>query len=231
MSIIKSTLRGHKILKYRPTAECVLYLPGEGDAYGGTIRDISGNTNHGTISGATWTRLPSGLWGLYFDGNDYVTIADSLSLRNFTSFSIETWLKTASVVGQCIYSTDSLLSNKYIYLYQLATGKLRIGYRDDDALEKLLDSNTAWNDNKYHHILVVRTSGASVEIFVDGVSDGSSAVGVGTGAFLQADDLKKIGTLWDLLSDYFTGYLALFRIHLTAVTPSNYAKERWIFGV
>ena len=43
--------------------------------------DRSRYRNHGTISGATWAQLPSGIWGLKFDGNDYITIPDAPSLR------------------------------------------------------------------------------------------------------------------------------------------------------
>lgn len=53
-------------------AGAVLWLPGQDDAYSTTIRDRSGNNNHGTITGATWSRLPSGLWVLSFDGDDYI---------------------------------------------------------------------------------------------------------------------------------------------------------------
>lgn len=42
-----------------------------------TIFDKSGYNNHGTIAGAIWIRLPSGLWVLYFDGtDDNITILD-----------------------------------------------------------------------------------------------------------------------------------------------------------
>lgn len=54
---------------YPPPAGSVLWLPGY-PPLGSTIRDFSGNNNHGTITGATWSRLPSGLWVLNFDGAD-----------------------------------------------------------------------------------------------------------------------------------------------------------------
>ncbi|MEM1631884.1 MAG: LamG domain-containing protein [Thermofilum sp.] len=59
----------------------VLYLwmnEGAGDR----VYDLSGNGNHGTIYGATWTRLASGKSALHFDGvDDRVEVPDNPSNR------------------------------------------------------------------------------------------------------------------------------------------------------
>lgn len=64
-----------------------------------TIFDRSGNNNHGTITGATWSRLPSGLVVNSFDGtDDKITIANSVSKNTIsTAFSFLVWLFTPSV--------------------------------------------------------------------------------------------------------------------------------------
>ena len=64
--------------KYQPRAGdgCVLWLPGQDDAQSITIRDRSGLSNNGTISGATWRRTERGVWVLSFNGvNQFVQIA------------------------------------------------------------------------------------------------------------------------------------------------------------
>ena len=70
-------------------AESVLYMPGL-PGQGTKIWDRSGG-NHGTISGAVWKRLPSGLWYLDFDNvDDYVytgASATDISARN----TFEVW--------------------------------------------------------------------------------------------------------------------------------------------
>ncbi|KKK77854.1 hypothetical protein LCGC14_2849430, partial [marine sediment metagenome] len=53
---------------YEPDASCVLWLLGQDDAYSTTIRDRSGQGNHGTINDATWARTGQGLWYLVLDG-------------------------------------------------------------------------------------------------------------------------------------------------------------------
>jgi PKD repeat protein len=60
---------------------------------GATVVDISGNSNHGTISGAT--RTTSGKYGkaLSFDGaSNWVTVNDSASLDLTTSVTVEAWI-------------------------------------------------------------------------------------------------------------------------------------------
>ncbi len=74
-----------------PPAGAVLYLPGVGDPQSATIRDRSGNNNHGTLYGPTWERLSSGLPILNFDGSDdYIDCGSDASLAGVVSF--ETWV-------------------------------------------------------------------------------------------------------------------------------------------
>ena len=90
------------IQKFRSGASTVLWLPGQTDAYSSTIKDWSGNANHGTISGATWTRLPRGLWCLTFDGvDDIVTITDAASLQSIfvAGGTIAMWVNRTSGGG------------------------------------------------------------------------------------------------------------------------------------
>jgi len=70
----------------------VLYLPfGEGE--GNTVSDLSGYENHGTISGAVWKQLPSGIWILSYDGeDDYVDCGDDASL-DVSVISMEVWVR------------------------------------------------------------------------------------------------------------------------------------------
>ena len=66
---------------------------GFNEGTGTTIRDISGNGNNGTISGATWTT--SGKYGnaLVFNGaNALVTVNNSASLQLSTAMTLEAWV-------------------------------------------------------------------------------------------------------------------------------------------
>lgn len=60
------------------------------DAY-----DSSGNDNHGTVEGATWTsdsKIGSGCYD--FDGtDDYIEVTDSLILKPLTGLTVSAWIK------------------------------------------------------------------------------------------------------------------------------------------
>ena len=59
--------------------------------------DSSGNSNDGTISGASWTDGKFGT-ALQFDGiDDYISIADSPSLNPTEEITIETWVRPGSL--------------------------------------------------------------------------------------------------------------------------------------
>jgi hypothetical protein len=89
---LTSLARPSYMPKYKPDASCVLYLEGQQDPQSATIKDLSGYANHGTITGATWDRLPSGLWVNSFDGTDdkvnigHNVIFDSLGESTFMSW-------------------------------------------------------------------------------------------------------------------------------------------------
>lgn len=83
-----------------PPAEsnCVLYLPGL-PGQGATIWDRSKEGNDGTIYGATWKRLPSGLWYLDFDGiNDTVVVSAATTFENIFDGggTLAVWVKPRS---------------------------------------------------------------------------------------------------------------------------------------
>ncbi len=85
---------------YSPRAGdgCVLWLPGQDDAYSATIRDRSGKGNNGTITGATWV-WNGRVWYLNFDAipDDYVSLGSNASLWNHSTGTFLFWTKTAVV--------------------------------------------------------------------------------------------------------------------------------------
>ena len=93
------TLVDRDILVFEPPEPgCVLYLPGLPGG-GGKIYDKSSYGNHGTITGAAWKRLPTGLWCLSFDGSDdYVNCGNSESLSIPDAITIKAWVKSSSLV-------------------------------------------------------------------------------------------------------------------------------------
>jgi hypothetical protein len=79
---------------------------GFGEGSGAVVADASGNANHGSVSGATWT---TGKYGsaLAFNGTGaLVTVADSASLDLSTGMTLEAWVyptATAAAWKDVIY--------------------------------------------------------------------------------------------------------------------------------
>jgi Concanavalin A-like lectin/glucanases superfamily/Fibronectin type III domain len=66
---------------------------GFNEGTGTTVNDASGNSNTGTVSGATWTTLGRYGRALSFDGvNDWVTVNPSGSLNLTTRMTLEAWV-------------------------------------------------------------------------------------------------------------------------------------------
>lgn len=69
-----------------------LLLPMQEGA-GSVVADRSGYGNNGTVYGATWTRLPSGVWALAFDGtDDYVNLGNDVSLQMSNNLTASIWI-------------------------------------------------------------------------------------------------------------------------------------------
>jgi len=86
-----------------PELGCVLYLP-ELPGSGSRIYDRSPYGNVGTIVGATWKRLPSGLWYLDSDGVDDTIDFGTILTTSVTELTIKVWVNP-----RVIASDDGLL--------------------------------------------------------------------------------------------------------------------------
>ena len=92
---MKTLVSQNSLVFNPPELGCVLFLPGLPWS-SSKIHDRSPYGNHGTITGATWKRLPSGLWYLSFDGiDDYVSLGTSASLNLVDDFTMMAWLNCA----------------------------------------------------------------------------------------------------------------------------------------
>jgi hypothetical protein len=119
----------------KPDSSCVLLLAGADQlTYGNTITDLSGNNNHGTITGATWVRLSSGLWVVYFaDNTQKITITDAASLDFGTnSFFIVIWVYKIDANGDLLGTSQSTTNGTWGFSFNSSTG-MRMYWRDDDG--------------------------------------------------------------------------------------------------
>ncbi|MBE7444313.1 MAG: Ig-like domain-containing protein [Planctomycetia bacterium] len=136
-----------------------LYAFDEG--IGTVANDLSGNDNHGTINGATWT-IGKTDWALSFDGvNDYVDLGNPSNLQP-GAVSLSVWFKTTAASG--------MIMRKRGYGYGLevvSSGKISFWIYNATATKFMATSLNAYNDDQWHHAVGVY-DGSTVKLFIDG---------------------------------------------------------------
>ena len=154
-------------------ADLVAYWPlNEGS--GTIVYDCSGNGNTGTISGATWCEGVNGS-ALSFDGvDDYVDCGNSASLNITTSFTIEAWVKRASLGSMYIVAKDRNPEPSGYGMYFNDNNKIVLFFADT-FWRDTATSTSFTNTGVWYHIVGTHTSG-SQKIYVNGIEQ---TLGVG----------------------------------------------------
>jgi hypothetical protein len=174
------------------------------EGYGTTAHDSSGNDNHGTINGATWTDGRLGR-ALDFDGtDDYVQVPDSDSLDIQNEITVAAWIKPRPLAN-----INFFVSKYDAYSLGLWWDPLKercgihfmLGSRVDD-------SDGPLNLNEWNHVAVTVNSTHWI-FYINGVQDtilsGSEVYGV------SSHDLL-IGASY-YVTDFFNGMVDDARIY------------------
>ncbi len=108
-----------------PELGTVLYYPGLPGS-GSKLYDRSPYGNQGTITGASWVRLSSGLWCLSFDGSDDdVDLGKDASLSILGDLTIKFWSKANRGSDAFISNLNSNATRNQYGLIRGSGGKLR----------------------------------------------------------------------------------------------------------
>jgi len=221
----------------------VLYYPGiEPDNT--KIYDHSDYGNHGTITGATWVRLPSGLWVLNFDGtDDYVNCGNAASLNfGITDFSVRFWFKTVTTAAtQYLLTKDRMEAwttagrRGFGFYITANTGLLTAGiFRGDDSNIKVKASTANMGDNKFHCAAATFDRDGVLTAYVDGLSVGTGTA-ISTVGDITSNTGLYLGIHADLLNLDFAGQLALEVVKSGLWTAGEVAnsfnQERHLFNV
>ena len=110
-----------------------------------------------------------------FDGvNDYVSTSRTVS----TDFTLELWINTtaSSLTGSQAYEGNGLVwSDVGGSADDFVMAMLNSGLSFDTGNPDItVTSAIAISDGRWHHLVATRTQGANVEIFVDGISRGTT---------------------------------------------------------
>lgn len=214
-----------------PELGCVLYIPGLPGG-GSKIYDRSPYVNIGTITGATWVRIPSGLWCLYFDGSDdEIDCGNDSSLNLTTTFSLCFWM-IADVLtspSRRIISKMELAGNWQYDIqpaYFIVTPNGSTLVRRTCAVET---RSTTWK----HIVGVFDGPNARLDYFVNGVLQNGELFGTIPAATQSTNVKVYIGRRPG--GDFFKGSIALPRVLSNALSAgevyAQFNREKHLFGV
>lgn len=222
---MKTMLDVDELVFSPPELGCVLYLPGPSGG-GSKIYDRSPYGNHGTITGATWKRLPGGLWYLDYDGSDDYTECGTILTSVQTELTVLGWFNPDTVT-----SDDGMLRIGI----NTANGKLVLVVYNNGINAGI---NGAYNDvgfvitaNMWRHF-ALQYKAPALNLFINGKLEATNgAVETSIDFSASNDGVLNIGR-YNLRYD---GSVALVEVSLYALSAleiqNHFHREKRLFGV
>ena len=178
--------------------------------------DSSGNGNHGTIYGATWTEGKIG-GALYFGGYNYVLVPNSPSLEITDELTLEAWIKV-------LYSADSTILTKRYRFSEVGYGlhfwgpERMVSFNVGASMYEGLETREISLElDKWYHIAgtYIKSTG-EWKIYVNGVLENSLT----RPGELAADNAPIYIGSHDHTS-FFRGVIDEIRIYNRALSPDE----------
>ena len=145
---------------------------------GNTVKDISGNDNHGEIQGAQWVEGPSGP-ALSFNGvSDRVVIPDSDSLYLEKAWALTAWVFVSSAEDNYGSIITKRIGNETNYAFRTGSGTngWDVYFRRDDAWQGAWNQGTITKDT-WVYMTATYDGENTLAIYENGVKIGSADVG------------------------------------------------------
>jgi hypothetical protein len=145
--------------------------------FNGSADDESGNGNHGTLFGATYTTDRAGLAdsAISLDGIDDSVTTELVTMNSLTAVTVAAWIQSSntdsqSVVSKYYHSSGSDVDDSfYLGVASTAWWQLNAG-----AEWSGVSGTTNIADGQWHH-LAGTWDGSEMLIYVDGVLEGTTA--------------------------------------------------------
>ncbi|MHA1988094.1 MAG: LamG domain-containing protein, partial [Promethearchaeota archaeon] len=207
------------------------------------VVDVSGYGNNGTVVGNITNS--SGKFGraMQFDGaNDYIVVADDDTLDFGTAdFTISMWVKRDS-------TGEAYLLNKYStwlgFRFEFdSIDRLQFSGANDSSWDIDATSSGTITDTNWHHIAVVGDKDTIIQLYIDGIADGSDNTNININLTNDGTD-EIIGGHWQktpTASD-FDGLMDELRILNRTLTAAEinqsyfsnlnkYDTDKWLLYV
>jgi hypothetical protein len=190
---------------------------------GTTLTDSSGNSNDGTINGATWTTGKySG--GLSFDGIDDFIDLGTLDITSWDSMSVSAWFKLDSPGSYPMILTVRYSGNDDIRIWRDSAGDDLIVSFDDGSSDEV---KIPFSDTTNWHHIGFNFNSSELRMYLDGVEVGTPDTSVSFN-FAGADGLTCIGCRANqpLNADFlFNGIIDNIRIYDTVLTTQEIIND------
>ncbi|MFA5908367.1 MAG: LamG-like jellyroll fold domain-containing protein [Vicinamibacterales bacterium] len=173
------------------------------------VEDVSGQDNHGVVSGAAWSTTAKYGKALSFDGvNDMVSIADAASLDLTTAFTLEAWVRPTTTTGWRTVLMKEVPGELAYTLYANSSPARPSTWVRTGGISKSAIGGTRLTANAWTH-LAATYDGATLRLHVNGVSAAATAV---TGSIQASTDPFRIGgnAVW---GEYFKGQIDDVRVY------------------
>ena len=165
-----------------------------------SVKDESGNANHGTGTDITYGSDKWDGYGAIFNGTTgKITIPDNNALDLSAQFDIFIWARWSNTASGSLFSRSPLKIN----VNATTAGDVKV-ILDSDTITS---SSAGYNDDEWHLIEVKRDSDNLVTLKIDNVSKGT----VSSTEDLSASSSFTIGH--DSSAGYYFGEIARFRIY------------------
>jgi hypothetical protein len=189
------------------------------EAEGSKVMDVSGQDNHGAISGAKWTS--EGRYGsaLTFDGaHALVSIPHAASLDLASGMTLEAWVRPTKLAGLQSAIVKEANGGLVYALYGNDSAPRPSAYlRDADKRVTHGSSGASGLEvNAWTH-LAATYDGAMLRVFVNGVEAGRQPV---TGSIMRSSNPLRVGgnAVW---GEYFSGVIDEVRIYNRALSKAE----------
>ncbi len=162
------------------------------DMPGGTVNDISGEGNHGSMKGmATSTSRVAGVLGqgLYFDGgDDYIDAGDPTTTDGLEQFSVSAWVSIDTNLSLMIasrYETTDLSNSAFYFSTIVGTSNLRLRMlvpaSNGNFVHWTSDDEVLSIGSMAHVVAVVDVASDTATLYVDGSAVTAPKADSGTG--------------------------------------------------
>jgi len=198
------------------------------------IHDRSPYGNTATIVGATWVRLPSGLWCLNFDGSDdVVACGNGTGISGLTIFTLMAWVKLDTIDTEYgIFGKWTGSIATCAFLLEISSSNHLKLFTSDGSSSAALEGAYTFGTTDFVHCVGVY-DGANSILYINGAEDAAPAAKLAPITVAQG---LAIGAYKEPASGRIplAGDIALPKIYNYALNAfdiqKHFEKEKHLFG-